>query len=935
MENLLFGLLFLAIPALVLAFPVYVVNRITHLYSEVERLKSKLDYCERELARRPVAEQPAPTPSPIFAPPASPFPAQAASPFAAPNASSAPFQQPDSAPYIPLLPINRAPIFPALARIEAAVGNAPDPGAFDASKFGVPGQSTESRTEQQKKALDVESLLGSNWLAKLGIAAIAIAAAFFLQYAFRERWIGPNGQVAIGLAGAALMLGTGQYLLGKERYRLYAQSLSSGGIVVYFLSIYAACNFYHPLVMSISAGMGAFAIGALAASALAIFNKTEVPAAICILGAFAAPVLIRSHGSGVAQSMRPLYEYLVFLNVWVACLTRVRPWYSLSSIAFVATWAIFFDVTPAGSGWSSEMFATLFLLSSCYAGGRALCAVQAEPANTNPTQLPARMQVGLVIMLGGCIAFAITSVQALSSSHLFAVSDIAVAGVMLSGLLIAIGSLIPNLGSSDEQIRTGIGYLAAVSLLAMIAAAFNSTPVLKATQAGSAFAFTLVIFLVFSIAALAQHKNEAMEKPAALLAAANIAVHMFSAQAALTSVRVGGAPALVIWMPFAAGISLATAWFASRQRAAAHLLPQVFAGGALVLPIFGMLVLTPGSLEKSAADYWHSYSIALLTTGFLLLSTTWLALRRHLEWADVRVNTVATLGNAAWFAASLWLALGHRSFHGFSLVAACALLLAAYHAAIGMVVLRGSNKIDRLITLGVAVSFFTAAMPLQLHTRFVTVVWAVEAAALVWTGSTQRDRRIRSFGLALLTLTIARALIIDLLTSPATTTLFLNSRTMAGLAVTVAAYLSAWAISKASDDLAAEERSLPGILALCANIFTILFISSDLWDYSEKRWPAGGAASQLSLSLFWAAYGLGGVIVGIWQRLRPVRLFAVGLLLLSIVKVVLYDLSSLDTPYRIVSFFALGVVLLIVSLLYTRFEERLKSAQHTEGKQNP
>jgi hypothetical protein len=635
--------------------------------------------------------------------------------------------------------------------------------------------------------------------------------------------------------------------------------------------------------------------------------------------------------------MQPLYGYLVFLNVWVACLTKVRPWYSLSTIAFAATWTIFLDVTPAGSGWSSEMFATLFLLSSCYAGGHVLCAAQAEAANSNPAQLPAQMQVGLVIMLGGCTAFAVTSVQALENSHLFAVSDIALAGVLLSGLLIAIASLIPNLGSSDRQIRTGIGYLAAVSLFAMMAAAFSSAPVLKAAQAGSAFALTLVIFLLFNLAALTQHKNEAMEKPATLLAASNIAVHMLSAHAALISVRIGGAPALVIWMPFAGCISLFTAWFASRQRTTAHLLPQAVASGALVLPIFGLFVLTPGSANSFAVDYWQPSSIALLTTGFLLLSATWLALRRHLTWADVRINIVATLGNAAWFAGVLWLAIGDRRVHGVSLLAACALLLAAYHAAIGMLALKSSSKTDRLIYLGVAVSFFTAAVPLQLHAQFVTVIWAVEAAALVWTGSVQRDRRIRRYGLTLLTLTIARALILDLLTSAATTTLFLNSRTMAGLAVTVAAYVCAWAITKASDDLAAEEHSLPGILALCANIFTILFISSDLWDYSVKRWPAGGTASaaQLSLSLFWAAYGLGGVCVGIWKRLRLVRLFAVGLLLLSIVKVVLYDLSSLDTPYRIVSFFALGVVLLIVSLLYTRFEERLKSAQKTEGEQPP
>jgi uncharacterized membrane protein len=49
-----------------------------------------------------------------------------------------------------------------------------------------------------------------------------------------------------------------------------------------------------------------------------------------------------------------------------------------------------------------------------------------------------------------------------------------------------------------------------------------------------------------------------------------------------------------------------------------------------------------------------------------------------------------------------------------------------------------------------------------------------------------------------------------------------------------------------------------------------------------------------------------------------------GLLYLAIGKVFIFDLSFLQQPYRIVSFFGLGLILLLVSLLYTRFEERLK-----------
>src|SRR5439155_7359790 len=107
---------------------------------------------------------------------------------------------------------------------------------------------------------DLESIIGANWLAKLGVAAIAVAAGFFLQYAFRSGWITPWGQVAIGLCGSVVMMGLAQFLLTKERYRSYAQVLASGGIVVYFLSFYAAYVFYQPLLMGFGPAFGALVV---------------------------------------------------------------------------------------------------------------------------------------------------------------------------------------------------------------------------------------------------------------------------------------------------------------------------------------------------------------------------------------------------------------------------------------------------------------------------------------------------------------------------------------------------------------------------------------------------------------------------------------------------------------------------------------------------
>ncbi|MBM3708774.1 MAG: DUF2339 domain-containing protein, partial [Actinobacteria bacterium] len=46
---------------------------------------------------------------------------------------------------------------------------------------------------------------------------------------------------------------------------------------------------------------------------------------------------------------------------------------------------------------------------------------------------------------------------------------------------------------------------------------------------------------------------------------------------------------------------------------------------------------------------------------------------------------------------------------------------------------------------------------------------------------------------------------------------------------------------------------------------------------------------------------------------------AIGLFYLTILKVFLYDLASLDTLYRIFSFVGLGLILLATSYLYQRY----------------
>ena len=122
------------------------------------------------------------------------------------------------------------------------------------------------------------------------------------------------------------------------------------------------------------------------------------------------------------------------------------------------------------------------------------------------------------------------------------------------------------------------------------------------------------------------------------------------------------------------------------------------------------------------------------------------------------------------------------------------------------------------------------------------------------------------------------------------------------------------------------------LVALNVAVFAIFALSFEANDYFAREiavadsegseWREMQLARQLSLSVIWALYGGGMLAVGFWRGNRLLRVMALGLLALTIVKVFLVDLSSLDRVYRIVSFIVLGAILLLVSFLYQRSQQR-------------
>ena len=92
-------------------------------------------------------------------------------------------------------------------------------------------------SDQLKSSLDIEEILGTNWLNKLGIVILVLGVAFFLAYQLKT--LGPAGKVLVGFVTSGVMLGAGIWFDRNERYRILARAGIGGGWALLFFTTYA------------------------------------------------------------------------------------------------------------------------------------------------------------------------------------------------------------------------------------------------------------------------------------------------------------------------------------------------------------------------------------------------------------------------------------------------------------------------------------------------------------------------------------------------------------------------------------------------------------------------------------------------------------------------------------------------------------------------
>lgn len=307
----------------------------------------------------------------------------------------------------------------------------------------------------------------------------------------------------------------------------------------------------------------------------------------------------------------------------------------------------------------------------------------------------------------------------------------------------------------------------------------------------------------------------------------------------------------------------------------------------------------------------------IFSSLFFVEFATLAALRARRESALLPEQYGIVLANAAWFMITLHVTLyeDHRWGLTFAVLA-----LAAAHLAVLRLLPPGPESAQpppaRLLYAGLALTFITLAIPIRLEGEWITMAWTVEGAVLVWSGIRSRVVAMRSMGLTMFVMVLVMLLVQDI---DAGRVLF-NAR-FATFAVAIAAFATAFVLSRSHKErLANDEEKIFGVVGVASNVLGVWALSLEVWDFfGQGRFGVDHhLAQQMGLSILWTVYAVVLIVVGVRLASPALRWQGLALLGLAVAKVFLFDLSFLARIYRILTFFALGLVALIISFLYQR-----------------
>lgn len=717
------------------------------------------------------------------------------------------------------------------------------------------------------------------WLAGgLGGFALLLTALFALVTVVERGWLGPSARIAMGLVAGTVAWVGGTRL--RSRLPWVGSALSGAGIGTLYGTLYAGASRFEVLPSSLAS------VAMIAVTGVAMLRATvdrdRFVAWLALLGGVLTPWLV-STGENRPYA---LFLYLALLATGVLAAARRRGWPDLVVGAALG-------VAALHVGWSIRWWTA--------------------------DQVPAAL-VGVLLLV---IPFALTATSGTIPVRLAAT----VAAAALP--LLAMPWVMPVEASFVDP-RSGLWSVRTEPLAEPLAALFTAILPLPLVALGRWHGQRLQTGVVLITAGLLSAwytvswlANGGPPSPwlVAGIVGGLVLASLLAVRDEETSLGVGGWPAiagLLLSMvagavppgAFGIGIVLVAA-------SAALLAGSSGWGGLVPIGLFGAAVASwagAGNAE-SGPGYVVGPALVVLGLGHLALRPRWSS-GATLAWTAAAVAPVVLFPPLyqGWITASGDAAIGLLP------------LLLGLSALLGCQVLVRRRVVGR-DDLAVAVFTFSvllgisAAVPLQLHERWLTVAWALEAAALAWVSRRIGHPlvRIASFVLCLV---VGVRLILNpyaLAWGDADGWVLLNWTLYTwGVPLVCVLLCARWLPRPGPDPLGRVALPLGLLATLIGFALVNVEVSHAFADRGALTLASADRLQSMVRSGSWAAYGLLILGIGLWRDDRVVRLVGFGFVLLATVKVFAFDLWGLQGFVRVGSIGCLAVSLILAAFAFER-----------------
>ena len=821
------------------------------------------------------------------------------------------------------------------ARVAAALRSQAVPDTADAGRprtAAIPPPRKVVDTADESDSL--ERFLSGRILAWIGALAILIGSAFFLRLAADssgndEGWFSPGWRVVFGVIAGGLLVAVGGRMFLRagatpveRRSTLFASIVLALGLGIVNVSIVAATRLYHLVPEQI--GLVAALLTAAVAASIAIRVHSQVIAAYGLIFPLAGPLFIGADASIMS------FAFVAVAVIGVIAVAAVRGWGWLPAASFVI-------VVPQVLDWLNgdvdsrlplrDGVPVLVAFWFLFAAAAILGELSRPTEGINPVAAMLLLADTAFLVWGRYRLSATLSDGLSTDAWTLLLSMVAVAYA-------AIGVCILLMRPDHKRFGWLASGVALVSGTAAVTVRFDG-PLVVAIYGASALVFagvyrrqrdpfsttamaflgSLMLVHVFAIDFRIQNLFEGApsEVPFVSQSGLSLALVLGTLGAAGSILPVGEAR----WVSLAAGLLIVVL-----------VVPYEFSGAALVVAWVALYVVAlvadqrvrvipetdgtlPGEQVASIVQWTLLVPAACAALFAAIHALSWeLPIRAKPDGLDLS-----------------------RPYTDTSVQAAIPLILAA---AVGARV--SHDRWLRRVNIIAALAFTPWLLPFQiwpsaLPSALAVSLCLVAGVLLVLSARDSTDgASIYAAGAALLA-SVALLETLAFVAPPTRLTVdgrtgdlpfpFLNGATVTFGALIALAGLGIW--THRGHLLRGTVTHWLTLLAAALAIYVLSISIVDLFqdlvdpaslDSSVRTYQR---QAQVALSILWSVAGGLAFISGIVLRSAVLRLAGLALLGLATTKVFLYDLSSLDAAYRVVSFIGLGLLLLISSWAYQRF----------------